>query len=188
MAEALGLAIGAVGLLPMVCKMYRNCHETAQSVRYHSRELRYAAEKLFIQRNLFDRECRYLLQNIVSEEIAKEMIQDHVHPAWSGPTFLVDLENFVGKDFEIHFRHIRDSLEAVGCLLKKAMDQPSCQVKLSNLPEVAGLGVDSFLLPANPVPITLKESSSNNLPKATICAHGEGEPATVDRAAQSAEY
>jgi hypothetical protein len=116
--EAFGLAIGVVGVVPVVFQGYQRCFDLINCARNLSSNVRKAGEKLQIQRKIFDRECRLLLEYVVSEDLVKEMIGDHLHEMWTSEDFESGLARALGTDFEIHFKHIKASLDAIERLLK----------------------------------------------------------------------
>jgi hypothetical protein len=106
------------GSVPIVFQGYQRCFDLINCARTLSSNVRKAGEKLYLQRKMFDRECRLLLKYIVSQDVAEEMIVDHRHKMWTSAVFESGLARALGTDFELRFKHIKASLQAIERLSK----------------------------------------------------------------------
>src|SRR5436190_9855554 len=85
MAEIAGLLLGAAGLLPVIVEIvqaYRNVRKGIISVLSCTRELKIIEFDLKVQEQRFLNELEIILQQVVKDGRARDMIEDTAHPLW----------------------------------------------------------------------------------------------------------
>lgn len=90
MAEAGGLVLGGIGLIRPAIESYRKCIQLYHDIRNHQRDFQIGYSSLLIQKELFESECFHLLEPLVPENVANELLADAEHPLWKGVQFRKD--------------------------------------------------------------------------------------------------
>ena len=85
--EPTGVALGAIALIPVAYKAFIKCLELLDAFRSDDDIFSKWARDLFLQQELFTRECKALLLEIVSSDTAEQMLDDEKHPQWKNQDF-----------------------------------------------------------------------------------------------------
>ena len=122
MAEAAGLVLGAVALVPLASCAVGRCLQLYRSFHSFPADLEHSIESLSIRGLMFQRECRILLGFLVGLEIAEAMMNDTNHRVWKLEQFHIAWEKSFGHEINLHMNHIEQSLNSLIKLLRKVME------------------------------------------------------------------
>jgi hypothetical protein len=108
--DSLSLAASVAGiaqLLSSIIKLYEDIFWPLRRCKEWSRDLEHIQRQIRNQRAIFRNECRLMLTSLSSPELAKEMIENHKHPAWADPDLDFKFASHFGASCSIYARVVR---------------------------------------------------------------------------------
>jgi len=114
MAELAGLFLGVAGILPVmveIIKAYKDVRKGIISVISCARELKLIELDLKVQERRFLNELEILLQQVVRNERARDMIEDTTHPFWHDRNIEDNIRESLDRSYSL-CAEIVDSIKA----------------------------------------------------------------------------
>ena len=113
MAETAGLVLGVI---PLIISAIENYDSIFQPVKIFTStyqvEVKKFRDDLFVERNRFREECKWLLKSVLSSDDTRSMVKDAQHPLW---------QNYRSLDDQLGER-LNDNYEACEAALKSIVD------------------------------------------------------------------
>ncbi|KAF8241602.1 hypothetical protein K440DRAFT_665249 [Wilcoxina mikolae CBS 423.85] len=106
-------AIGGIGLVIPAIVSYRKCVQLCRDVRSHLHDIRVEYSSLLVQKDLFESECLHLLETLIPEDYAKEMLADTEHRLWRSVQFESDFLRSLSTGQREALTLIRNSIEGI---------------------------------------------------------------------------
>lgn len=116
MAEAAGIVLAVFPICITVVDKYTEVARLIQRFRKHDEEAAYVSQTISIHKSIYKNAIRILLDSIVSEDEAHQMLSDPVHSLWQSPQLDLDICARLGdsRDAFVHAGSaIKDKLAAL---------------------------------------------------------------------------
>jgi len=119
MAEAAGLALGAVALIIPTYNGYKRCAELLRSILHPTEDLKSYIAKFFAQKYFFEMETEALLSGGVSNKTVQAMLKDKEHPKWKDQKFIAWCAANISESLAMALYSSRETLEEISERLLK---------------------------------------------------------------------
>jgi hypothetical protein len=108
--------------LSSIIRLYEDIFWPLARHREWSTGLEHIQRQVRTQRAIFRNECRLILASLSSREVAKEMIENHEHSAWTDPGLGFKFANHFGASSRIYARVVR-SMEEKLVLVEREIEK-----------------------------------------------------------------
>ena len=126
--------VGIVHLLRSTVRLYEDVFWPLRRHKKWSTDLEHIQYQIRIQKAIFRNECRLILASLSGREVAKEMIENHEHPAWADPDLDFKFLSHFRDSSPIYARVVRSIEEKLVVIEREIME---VHIALKELPYVS---------------------------------------------------